>query len=120
MLCHFEAHYYWCQLSAGCALVGLPAVMHGQAPSALVALPVLRHLRNLREGRYTCRCVVRAYCHTPPIINGCNHLIASEINRVSGYNVNNPTLERSDYVGKATALQITNRGAVADPAKTSR
>ena len=27
-----------------------------------------------------------------------------------------PTLERSDYVGKATALQITNRGAVADPA----
>ena len=120
MLCHFEAHYYWCHLSAGCALVGLPAVMHGQAPSALVALPVLRHLRNLREGRYTCRCVVRAYCHTPPTINGCNHLIASEINRVSGYNVNNPTLERSDYVGKATALQITNRGAVADLAKTSR
>ena len=117
MLCHFEAHYYWCHLSAGCALVGLPAVMHGQAPSALVALPVLRHLRNLREGRYTCRCVVRAYCHTPPTINGCNHLIASEINRVSGYNVNNPTLERSDYVGKATALQITNRGAVADPVR---
>ena len=29
MLCHFEAHYYWCHLSAGCALVGLPAVMHG-------------------------------------------------------------------------------------------
>ena len=27
-----------------------------------------------------------------------------------------PTLERSDYVGKATALQITNRGAVAHQA----
>ncbi len=38
MLCHFEAHYYWCHLSAGCALVGLPAVKHGQAPSALVVL----------------------------------------------------------------------------------
>ena len=38
MLCHFEAHYYWCHLSAGCALVGLPAVKHGQAPPALVAL----------------------------------------------------------------------------------
>ena len=39
MLCHFEAHYYWCHLSAGCALVGLPAVKHGQAPPALVVLP---------------------------------------------------------------------------------
>ena len=38
MLCHFEAHYYWSYLSAGCALVGLPAVKHGQAPSALVVL----------------------------------------------------------------------------------
>ena len=34
MLCHFEAHYYWCHLSAGCALVGLPAVMHG-LPSSM-------------------------------------------------------------------------------------
>ena len=49
MLCHFEAHYYWSHLSAGCALVGLPAVKHGQAPPALVALPVLRHLRRMRE-----------------------------------------------------------------------
>ena len=29
--------------------MGLPAVMHGQAPLALVALPVLRHLRRMRE-----------------------------------------------------------------------
>ena len=34
MLCHFEAHYYWSHLSAGCALVGLPAVMHG-LPSSM-------------------------------------------------------------------------------------
>ena len=34
MLCHFEAHYYWSHFSAGCALVGLPAVMHG-LPSSM-------------------------------------------------------------------------------------
>ena len=46
------------------------------------------HLLHLRE---TCR----AYCHTPlqtrrSIIY--NHLIVSDINRASGYNLHNPTL----------------------------
>ena len=48
MLCHFEAHYYWSHLSAGCAIAP-PAVKHGQAPSALVALPVLRLRREEEE-----------------------------------------------------------------------
>ena len=40
-----------------------------------------------------------------PTINDCSHLIISDINRVSGYIFNNPTLERSDYVGKAERSQ---------------
>ena len=56
MLCHFEAHYYWCHLSAGCALVGLPAVKHGQAPPALVIFP--RYVQSARETPHSAACLL--------------------------------------------------------------
>ena len=110
MLCHF---------SACCALVGLPAVKHGQAPPALVALPVLRHLRRMREEEEflaeiaepaeeiinllnqinLCETQTHHLRGNAPIINGFNHLIVSDINRRAVTTCITPHWRRGDYVG---------------------
>ena len=109
--------------------VGERSVTHGPPPPPDNGVRTGRELPQSAESATAPRVCVSSYYSL-----GCiairpyksrrnpiyNHLIISNINRASGYIFNNPTLERSDYVGKATALQITNRGAVADPAKTSR
>ena len=48
----------------------------------------------------------------------CNESITSDINRASGYIVNNPTLapQATMWGGSATHPTILNRGAVAHPA----
>ena len=55
-----------------------------------------------------------------PTINGCNHLIISFINRVSGYIIYNLTLTASEAMpatwGNTTQHNNINRGAVADSA----
>ena len=48
-------------------------------------------LRNLRERRHDHR-VLLGVLPYPPTINDCKHLITSNINRASGYNLHNPTL----------------------------
>ena len=127
MLCHFEAHYYWCHLSAGCALVGLPAVMHGQAPPALVALLVLRHLRRMREEEEflaeiaepaeeiinlnnqinLCETQTHHLRGNAPIINGFNHLIVSDINRRAVTTCITPHWRRRRLCGDLKAPQNT-------------
>ena len=54
----------------------------------LLYFPVLR---NLRERRHDHR-VLLGVLPYPPTINDCKHLITSNINRASGYNLHNPTL----------------------------
>ena len=49
MLCHFEAHYYWSHLSAGCALWACQRLSIVKHLRRLLYFPFLRHLRNLRE-----------------------------------------------------------------------
>ena len=133
MLCHFEAHYYWSHLSAGCALEGLPAVKHGQAPSALVALPVLRLRReeeeylaeiaepaeeiiNLNNQINLCETQTHHLRGNAPIINGFNHLIVSDINRRAVTTCITPHWRRRRLCGDSrTHPTINNRGAVADP-----
>ena len=56
-----------------------------------------------------------------PTIFGYNHLIIIDINRASGYSFNNPILApQATMWGPKSAQENINRGAVADPAKTSR
>ena len=75
----------------------------------LLYFPVLRNLReeeeylaeiaepaeeiiNLNNPINLCETQTHHLRGNAPTINGCNHLIASDINRASGYIVNNPIL----------------------------
>ena len=105
--------------------MGLPAVKHGQAPSALLRSAIITstyicgvsaNLATLFVG--IGRIAIRSY--KPRRNSMYNYLIISNINRASGYIVNNLMLTASEAMpatwGKLMKPIAVNRGAVADSA----